>query len=154
MKRRSSAGFTLAELITICAIVVVLTAIALPIAKFGLRRRKEEILRERLNHIEFALDRYAELRQTGKIKTPPELGQGDYPKKLEDLTKPVELLDGKKMVLLRERDLIDPITGQNDWRTLSSSDAYDAISTNGDNVWDVRSSSRATALNGTRYDEW
>ena len=154
MKRRSSAGFTLAELITVCAIIVILTGIAMPLVKFGLRRRKEEILRERLNHITFALDTYADLRQRGQIKTPPELGQGDYPKKLEDLTKPTELLDGKKMVLLRERDLIDPITGQNDWRTLSSSDAYDAISTNGDNVWDVRSSSRGTALNGTRYDEW
>ncbi|HEV7921215.1 MAG TPA: prepilin-type N-terminal cleavage/methylation domain-containing protein [Thermoanaerobaculia bacterium] len=154
MKRRSSAGFTLAELITVCAIIVVLTGIALPIARFGLRRRREEILRERLSHITFALDRYAELRQRGQIKTPPELGQGEYPKKLEDLTKPVELLDGKKMVLLRERDLIDPITGQNDWQTLSSTDSYDAISTNGDNVWDVRSSSRAKALNGTPYNEW
>jgi general secretion pathway protein G len=154
MRRRTSAGFTLAELITVCAIIVILTGIALPIAKFALRRRKEQMLRERLQHITFALDQYAEMRQTGKIKTPPELGQGDYPKTLEELTKPVELLDGKKMVLLRERDLVDPMTGEKDFRTLSSSDAWDAVSTNGDNVWDVRSSSRGTALNGTRYDEW
>ncbi|MBV9492631.1 MAG: general secretion pathway protein GspG [Acidobacteria bacterium] len=154
MKRRSSAGFTAAELITVCAIIVVLTAIALPVARFALKRRREDVLRERLKHITFALDSYADMRQRGIIKQPPDLGQGDYPKKLEDLTKPIELLDGKKVVLLRERDLIDPITGKNDWQTLSSTDAYDAVSTNGDNVWDVRSSSRGTALNGSKYEEW
>ncbi|HKO55743.1 MAG TPA: prepilin-type N-terminal cleavage/methylation domain-containing protein [Thermoanaerobaculia bacterium] len=154
MKRRHSAGFTLAELITVCAVVVILTAIALPVAKFGWKRRKEEILRERLTRITAAIDTYADLRQKGQMKTAPELSQGDYPKKLEDLTKPIELMDGRKAVLLRERDLIDPMTGENDWQTRSSTDDFDSVSTNGDNVWDVRSSSRGTALNGTKYEEW
>jgi general secretion pathway protein G len=154
MRRRSSAGFTLAELITVCAVVVILTAIALPVAKFGWKRRKEEMLRERLTRITSAIDMYADLRQRGQMKTAPELSQGDYPKDLEELTKPIELMDGKKAVLLRERDLIDPMTGENDWDTRSSTDAYDSVSTNGDNVWDVRSSSRGTALNGTKYNEW
>ncbi len=57
--------------------------------------------------------------------------------------------------LLRERDLIDPMTGKNEWTTLSDNDDPDTSQTNGDNVFEVHSKSTALSLDGkTHYNEW
>jgi hypothetical protein len=89
------------------------------------------------------------------IKEPQAPGQGPYPKTLEELTKPIELIDGKKLLFLRKHDLIDPMTGRSEWRTVSSTDDPDSSSSNDDNVWDVHSKSTAPALDGkTHYNEW
>jgi general secretion pathway protein G len=155
MRDRAQRGFTLAELITVIAIVAILTAIAIPVSRFAYRREKETELRQRMAKLIWAIDRYGELRSKNLIKLPPEINQGLFPKKLEDLTKPIELVDGKKVKLLNERDLIDPMTGQSDWRFTSSTDDPDDPGTNSDNVWDVHSSSRALAVDGkTHYNEW
>ena len=49
---------------------------------------------------------------------------------------------------------IDPMTGKNDWELRSSYDAADAGSWGGENVFDVRSKSKETALNGEKYSDW
>jgi len=49
---------------------------------------------------------------------------------------------------------IDPMTGKSDWEFRSSYDTPDAGSWGGENVFDVRSKSKATALNGERYSDW
>jgi hypothetical protein len=47
------------------------------------------------------------------------------------------------------------MTGKSDWTIRSSTDDPDTVSTNGDNVFDVHSTSTAMSLNGrTRYNEW
>jgi general secretion pathway protein G len=150
-----SAGFTIAELITVCAIITILSAIALPVARFGFRRQKEIELREHLRKLTDAIDYYHDLRVGNRIKDPVSIGQGEYPKKLEDLTKPIELIDGQKIRLLRDRDLVDPMTGKNEWIELCTSDDPDKSDGCGDNVFDVHSKSTATALDGkTHYNEW
>ena len=150
-----SAGFTIAELITVCAIITILSAIALPVARFGFRRQKEIELREHLRKLTDAIDYYHDLRVGNRIKDPVSIGQGEYPKKLEDLTKPIELIDGQKIRLLRDRDLVDPMTGKNEWTTLSDSDEPDTNQTNGNNVWEIHSKSTSLSLDGkTHYNEW
>jgi general secretion pathway protein G len=63
------------------------------------------------------------------------------------------LTSTKKKVYLREIP-IDPMTGERDWEIRSSYDSKDAGSWGGENVFDVRSKSTATALNGEKYSDW
>lgn len=158
---KASSGFSVAELITVVAIVGILASVALPLANFGIRRQKEMELHDRLRKITEAIDRYHELRmptQTspgGAIKDPINLEQGTWPKTLEDLTKPIELNSGQKVRLLRERDLIDPMTGKPEWNTLTSDDDPDTTSGGDKNVYEIHSKSTAPALDGkTHYNEW
>jgi len=158
---KASSGFTVAELITVVAIVGILASVALPLANFGIRRQKEMELHDRLRKITEAIDRYHELRmptQTspgGAIKDPINIDQGPWPKTLEDLTKPIELNSGQKVRLLRERDLIDPMTGKPEWNTLTSDDDPDTTSGGDKNVYELHSKSTARALDGkTHYNEW
>jgi general secretion pathway protein G len=157
-RRRGDCGFTVAELITVVAIITILASMALPVVSFGIRRQKEIDLRTRLRKITEAIDRYHDLRLAAapnNIKNPPDLGQDTYPKDLEELTKPIDLTNGKSVRLLRERDLIDPMTGKSEWNTLTSGDAPDATSGGKENVFEVHSTSTVLALDGkTHYNEW
>lgn len=159
-RNRFSGGFTVAELITVVAIVGILASVAMPLAHFGIRRQKEVELHERLRAITNAIDRYHDLRtqQPGTptaMKKPPDFGQADYPKNLEELTKPIELNNNNTVRLLRERDLIDPMTGKNDWITLGVNDDPDKTEPNKEQVFEVHSRSTALALDGkTHYNEW
>jgi len=49
---------------------------------------------------------------------------------------------------------VDPMTGKAEWDLRSCYDTHDAGSWGGENVFDVRSKSRETALNGERYSDW
>jgi len=156
---RKSGGFTIAELVTVVAIIAILSAVALPVARFGLRRQKEIELRDRLRKITEAIDRYHDLMtlRQGPVQAAQmqALGSDGYPKDLEELLAGVKMSDGRTVKLIRERDLIDPMTGRNDWNTLSTTDDPDTSMSNGDNVYEIHSRSTALALDGkTRYNEW
>ena len=174
LRKTRSGGFTIAELITVCAIIAILAAVAMPVARFGLRRQMEVELRDKLRKITDAIDKYHDLmimgqpgapgqnpaQQPGQLPTlrPAQmqaLGSDGYPKDLEELLKGVKMSDGKTIRLIRERDLIDPMTGRNEWITLSTTDDPDTSMTDGNNVFEVHSTSTALSLDGkTRYNEW
>lgn len=60
----------------------------------------------------------------------------------------------KKKVYLRSIP-VDPMTGKAEWDLRSNFDTADTQSTGGENVFDVRSKSKETALNGKdKYNEW
>jgi general secretion pathway protein G len=62
-------------------------------------------------------------------------------------------LSTKQKVYLRGLP-VDPMTGKAELDLRSSYDPHDAGSWGGENVWDVRSKSRETALNGEKYSDW
>lgn len=62
-------------------------------------------------------------------------------------------LSTKKKVYLRAIP-IDPISGRAEWDLRSCYDASDAGSWGGENVFDVRSKSKETTLNGEKYSDW
>jgi general secretion pathway protein G len=59
----------------------------------------------------------------------------------------------KKKIYLRAIP-IDPTTGRAEWDLRSCYDSADANSWGGENVFDVRSKSKDTALNGEKYSDW
>ncbi len=59
----------------------------------------------------------------------------------------------KKKIYLRAIP-IDPMTGEAEWDFRSCYDEAGAGSWGGENVFDVRSKSKGTALNGEKYSDW
>ncbi len=89
---------------------------------------------------------------------PTELQAGSegYPPTLETLVEGVSVVNdasGRKLKFLR-RVPVDPMTGSNEWGMRSYQDKPDATTWGGQNVYDVRSLSSGTALDGTKYSDW
>jgi general secretion pathway protein G len=49
---------------------------------------------------------------------------------------------------------VDPMTGEAEWTLRSYQDKPDATRWGGQNVFDVRSMSGGTALDGSKYSDW
>lgn len=147
------AGLTLLELIIACTILMILSSAALPIARYTIIHKKEELLRYHLREMKDAIDRYKDLADSNKIRV--EVGTEGYPPDLETLVKGVKVGagDDKKIRFLR-RIPVDPMTGRSDWGFRCVSDDPDSTSWCGKNVFDVYSKSQATASDGTRYADW
>ena len=63
------------------------------------------------------------------------------------------IVSTQRKVYLRQIP-VDPMTGEAEWELRSSYDPADSTSWGRQNVFDVRSRSRDTALNGERYSDW
>jgi general secretion pathway protein G len=151
--RRSEAGFTLAEMVMVAAVLAILASVSLPIAKFTAMRSREADLRLALREMRTAVDEYKRYSEAGLI--PVDLGTEGYPKKLDVLVEGVSMVGqvNKKLKLLR-RIPIDPMTGKSEWGLRSYQDAFDSTSWGGEDVYDVYSLSRGVGLNGVAYRKW
>ena len=144
-------GMTLLELIIACAILMVLSSAALPIAKYTIIRQKEAELRRDLREMKDAIDRYKDAADRNQIRV--EVGSEGYPPDLETLAKVVNLSGDRKIRFLRKIP-VDPMTGRAEWGLRAVQDDPDSTSWGGKNVFDVYSKSTGTALDGTRYSDW
>jgi len=145
-------GMTLLELIIACAILMILSSAALPIAKYSIIRQKEAELRRDLREMRDAIDRYKDAADRNQIRV--EIGSEGYPPDLETLVKGVQLgaSSDRKIRFLRKIP-VDPMTGQAEWGLRAVQDDPDSTSWGGKNVFDVYSKSTGTALDGTKYSD-
>jgi len=152
-ERSSGRGFTLVELIAAITILLILTTVALPMARVQVRRTQEVELRRALREMRQAIDRYKDFADRGMI--PTKADSFGYPPDLETLVKGVPLKGAAtaKYKFLR-RIPVDPLTGQTDWGLRAMQDDPDSRSWGGGNVFDVYSKSQGTALDGTRHADW
>ena len=147
------AGYTIAELVMVCAVLGILAGIAFPVAKYTNKRMKESELRAALREMRNAIDEHKRFSDAGLI--PVELGTDGYPKELEVLVEGIDLVGqiDRKAKFMR-RIPVDPMTGKDEWGMRSYQDEWDATSWGGENVYDVYSLSVGVGLNGVPYSKW
>ena len=143
-------GFTLIELVVATAILLILTGLAIPMARVSIKREKEHELRAALWEMRDALDRYKDAADRGAFRT--KVGSQGYPPDLDTLVKGIDV-NGKKLKFLRKIP-VDPMTGKDEWGMRSMQDDPDSDSWDGDNVFDVYSKSQDTALDDSKYKDW
>jgi general secretion pathway protein G len=143
-------GLTLVELIVTVAIVGILATMALPVAKFQVKREKERELRRDLWEMRDAIDRYKDAADRGAMQIKAD--SMGYPPDLQTLVDGVNVQD-KKVRFLRAIP-VDPMTNSTDWGLRSNQDDADADTWGGQNVFDVYTKSYGTGLDGTKYSTW
>ncbi|MFN0166014.1 MAG: type IV pilin protein [Bryobacteraceae bacterium] len=129
--RSGRRGFTLIEILIVMSIIGILVSMAVPIYTRSILRTKESVLKSNLFTMRTVIDEYTYDKQKA-------------PQALEDLVK-----EG----YLREIPY-DPVTGSNKTWKIEMEEAGQSVDQNQPGIWDVRSGSDKTSLEGTPYSEW
>jgi general secretion pathway protein G len=129
--KRRSAGFTMIELLVVLALISILATMGMAQYRNGVVHAREAVLKTDLFDLRDAIDQYY-------------ADKGQYPMTLDAL-----VTDG----YIRKIP-VDPITNTADtWQTVPSEpDPNNPTASVG--VYDVKSGSDQTALDGTRYADW
>jgi general secretion pathway protein G len=150
-------GYSFLELLIVTSILMILASIVMPLAQVTSQRQREVELRRALRETRTAIDNFRNAVEQGQIPTTElEPGSEGYPPDLETLVEGVTAAgdaSGRRLRYLR-RIPIDPMTNSTDWGLRSYQDEPDTTSWGGENVFDVYTTSGATALDGTQYREW
>jgi general secretion pathway protein G len=154
MRIGNQRGLTLIELIVAFTILALLSTMALPLARYKIRREHERELREALKEMRTAIDKYKDAADGQKLG-PQKIDTDNYPESLEQLVEGVKAAGevDKKVHFLR-RVPKDPMTNSYDWGKHSTRDDPTAQSWGGQNVFDVFTKSTEKARDGTPYSEW
>jgi general secretion pathway protein G len=154
MRRRTQSGLTLVELIVAFTIMLILTTMAVPLARSKVRAQRERELRADLAEMRHAIDKYKDFNDAGYLGAIKADTFG-YPESLDILVEGVKLNgpDGKKIRFLR-RIPVDPFTGKNEWGLRSAQDDFDATTWGGQDVFDVYTKTSDKDAFGTPYSQW
>jgi len=159
MKARTQRGFTLIELLVTLAILALLGTVVAPVAQVTIQRRHEAELRSALREIRSAIDAYKKAVDESRIAKAA--GATGYPAKLELLAEgALDLRSPKKakIYFLRRlpRDPFSPDPELSDGQTWGKrSYASEADEPKeGEDVYDVFSTSNRVGLNGIPYRRW
>jgi len=153
----NASGFTLLELIITLAIIAILAAGTIPIARNMIKREREMELRRNLRDIRKAIDSYkhaCEIGQVGPLDR--KVNDECYPPDLETLVEGIHPPNkSDSTIRFLRRIPKDPFTGKSEWGMRSVQDERDSTSWGGENVFDVYSKANGMALDGkTYYKDW
>jgi general secretion pathway protein G len=150
---RRARGYTLVELVVVCAVLVILAGAAFPVAKYTRLRLKEMELRSALREMRAAIDEFKRYTDAGLL--PVDFGTDGYPSELEVLVEPIDVVGQiDKQIRFLRRIPVDPMTGEQEWGLRSTSDEPDSTSWGGENVFDVYSLADGIGIDGVPYSEW
>jgi general secretion pathway protein G len=124
-------GYTLVEIVIVMTIVSILISVAVPLYTRSIQRTRETVLRQNLFTLRTVIDEYTYDKQKG-------------PQSLQDL-----VTEG----YLRQIPE-DPIVGNNTAWKIIMEDSLTMVNQTEPGIFDVRSSSDKTSLEGTPYNEW
>jgi general secretion pathway protein G len=154
-RRNSCRGMTLVELIVAFTILLVLTSMAVPVARTNVRRLKERQLREAEREIRTAIDKYKDMADSGKLGIQKQDSYG-YPESLDALVDGVKgsgQAADTKLKFLR-RIPLDPMTNKREWGLRSMQDDPKSNGWGGQNVFNIYTKSDDKTADGTPYADW
>jgi general secretion pathway protein G len=150
---RRRRGLTLIELLVTIAVMGILAGVAMPLAQTTATRMRELELRRNLRKIRESIDvfklEYTKARVNAAdaqdvFKKKISMDRSGYPLTLEEMV--------ETKILRRVPQ--DPLTADGKWVLRSFSDNPQASLSDGKDVYDIRSGSKAVALDGTKYETW
>jgi general secretion pathway protein G len=152
-------GFTLIELLVTLAILAMLGTLIVPVTKVTIQRAQEQELRRSLREIRTGIDAYKKAYDEGRL--PRVTGSTGYPKDIDVLVQGVadqRSPSRAKMYFLR-RIPRDPFTNNPElpdaatWGKRSYASEPDEPK-EGEDVYDVYTTSEGVGLNGIPYRKW
>jgi general secretion pathway protein G len=124
-------GFTLIELIIVCAMISILLGVMIPVYKLHILHANEAVLKEDLRHMRDAIDQYTQ-------------DKGKAPQSLDDIVSAGYLRAIPK----------DPFTHSSEtWQTVQE-DVMESIDQTEPGISDVKSGSNLISSEGTAYSSW
>ena len=124
-------GFTLIELIIVCAMISILLGVMVPVYKIHLLHANEAVLKQDLRNMRDAIDQYSQDKQKA-------------PQTLEDIVSAGYLHAIPK----------DPFTHATDTWQVVQEDVLTALDQSEPGITDVKSGSSLISSEGTPYSSW
>jgi general secretion pathway protein G len=129
--KRQQRGFTLIELIIVCALISILLGVLIPVYKIHILHANEGVLKEDLYNMRTAIDQYTQ-------------DKSKAPQALDDIVTAGYLHSIPK----------DPFTHASDtWQTVQE-DVLTSIDQTQPGISDVKSGSNLISTEGTAYSTW
>jgi len=129
--RENAAGFTLIELLVVISLVMILSAVAMASYNHSVQAAKEAALKSDLFHMRDAIDQYY-------------ADKGKYPDSLQSLVS-----EGYLRAIPK-----DQFTNSTDTWVTTAADPTPGSTSTSTGIYDVKSGSDMTALDGSRYADW